>query len=641
MLVTEEQRRALWETGEDPVRGHRIVSARAGTGKTSMLAEYCSDLARQWARQYAPWQGAAVLSFTNVATREIDARVRVDPDSRSLTSTPHFLGTIDRFLNQQLFLPFGATEMPYRGRPKLVGYPVGPWKPPEGLPDTPSGAYAPRWFDCYAATATGKWIRVDKERRQINAHRSQEPPDSDPGKIDKLKRWIWSQGYATQADANYLSLQVLRASARLTDALINRFPVLIIDEAQDMTEVQHAVIDHLAESGLGHIVLVGDPYQAIYEWNTARPGLFVDKVGSSRWETATLSSTFRCSPAICAALTGMTGDDQPVRPAPDARNSTYEAPIAVIGFPKDHALHQVGTAIDRMAEYLSGRAAHRSTSPGPTIAVLGRLTADVAAMYQHVTQSWSQAPKPTSRPVKRINWNYTHTSQFLKIISERIGGNIVAAIDGYEDLMLALHHCSTRPELQRELAAQWGTHESDLIAYRTRIFADLNGIANTLSTASDPTVGECAQITTLPMHGVPPAVLRQIGADMRSRPDVLLVQQFSTPKPVSVDARLMSHHRYPNVSVLFSTIHGVKGETYDGVVFYAKEPKRKCECKQNPSSQWREILSHSMIECESKRLAYVALSRAAQALYLIVPEKDDTAWRALEINRTHHPTLFD
>ncbi|MCA1606557.1 MAG: UvrD-helicase domain-containing protein [Acidobacteria bacterium] len=142
----------------------------------------------------------------------------------------------------------------------------------------------------------------------------------------RLKEYGWSLGYAVQSNANYLAFSALAKSAVLTRSLRLRFPVLIVDEAQDMTEVQHALLDHLRRSDLKHIVLVGDEYQDIYEWNTARPRLFADKKRND-WSPKTIAETFRCSPAICSVLTTLAADGIDLVPARTGKNKDYAQPV--------------------------------------------------------------------------------------------------------------------------------------------------------------------------------------------------------------------------------------------------------------------------------------------------------------------------
>ena len=282
MPLKQDQRGALWEKNGQPIRGHYLLSARPGTGKTTTLTEYCLDIATDWRSRYQSWQGMAVLSYTNVAKDELELQIRRLGKANTLLSSPHFVGTLDAFINQMLFLPFGAHIMQYTGaRPALVGEPHRQWKSSWQLYRTrPDGAYSPQFFDCYSIGLNGIPFLVDNMPRQIKADvwaRAKQVARSNADNILSMKKHVWRNGMALQSDAAYIAYQALLASAELTKALVGRFPVLVVDEAQDMTEIQHALIDHLIAAGHKHMILVGDENQAIYEWNTARPQLFVAK----------------------------------------------------------------------------------------------------------------------------------------------------------------------------------------------------------------------------------------------------------------------------------------------------------------------------------------------------------------------------
>lgn len=122
MPLIDEQLAALWDADGSPLRQPTLVSARPGTGKTTTVTEYCISLVETWRNHYAPWQGMAILSYTNVAKHELERKIRERGTANALLSAPHFVGTLDAFLNRNIFLPFGAEQMGYAGgRPKLVG----------------------------------------------------------------------------------------------------------------------------------------------------------------------------------------------------------------------------------------------------------------------------------------------------------------------------------------------------------------------------------------------------------------------------------------------------------------------------------------------------------------------------------------
>ena len=79
--------------------------------------------------------------------------------------------------------------------------------------------------------------------------------------------------------------------------MARRFPIIVIDEAQDSSRIQIRIIDTLIRAGVTEVMLAGDPYQAIYEWRQAEPQLFEDKF--SEWEDNYY--------AVAGGIVGITG----------------------------------------------------------------------------------------------------------------------------------------------------------------------------------------------------------------------------------------------------------------------------------------------------------------------------------------------
>lgn len=629
MALTSEQREALWNDEGSPVRGHRIVSARAGTGKTTMLTEYCIDLVRMWAVSYEPWQGMAVLSYTNVAKDELEARIQKYGHGSALLSGPHFVGTIDAFTNQYISLPFGAAHMGYAGRPKLVGEPYGQWRALDTLRnDCPKDAYSPVFFDCYGFASDGSSLIVDKNPRKVSAaqeRKAEEPTPTNGHKIANLKRYVWSHGYATQSDANYLAYVALSRSAALTQSLIRRFPVLIVDEAQDMTEVQHTLLDHLRKAGQRHIVLVGDEYQAIYEWNTAKPQLFTAKKVDGFWNPSTIRSTFRCSPAICNVLANMANDGVVIGPATDGKNKDYDQPVQMREYDKADEGSAVLAAIDDLAKLLADREPHAANASTRTIAVLARSGAQVPVLRGYFTGDQTQQARPAK-------WESRYTKDYLRVVFHLGRGDMHAAAGAYESLLMNLSDHDTKADLRAALARTWGTDETNLVGYRTILFADLRAISDMIPATETVLISRCQGPCQVTLRGIPQDTLAGIARDCRSFASNAKRNQ---DQPISAlfaareERPCFSHPTFPNVQLVFSTVHGAKGETYDGVIFFTKEKSDACGCLSASSNQWSKILQHNLLDCENKRIVYVALSRAAQVLCVLAPSASVGSWRRL------------
>ena len=118
MPLSEKQKETILEP-----TGKFVVRACPGSGKTYSVARRLADKISNWESKY---QGIATLSFTNIAWQEIEKQVS-DFGMRTPIDYPHFLGTIDSFVNRFIFLPFGHLVMNCKSRPVLVGEPHGSW----------------------------------------------------------------------------------------------------------------------------------------------------------------------------------------------------------------------------------------------------------------------------------------------------------------------------------------------------------------------------------------------------------------------------------------------------------------------------------------------------------------------------------
>jgi DNA helicase-2/ATP-dependent DNA helicase PcrA len=78
-----------------------------------------------------------------------------------------------------------------------------------------------------------------------------------------------------------------------------KFPAVLIDEAQDLSPVNHQMLHHLSKSRL---IAVGDPYQSIYRFRGAETNGMSKLASRFAMTPADLSVSFRCPKAIVEAV---------------------------------------------------------------------------------------------------------------------------------------------------------------------------------------------------------------------------------------------------------------------------------------------------------------------------------------------------
>lgn len=639
MKLTTEQRDSLWSS-ESPRFGLQIISARAGTGKTTLITEYCISIADKWQTAFKPWQGMAMVSYTNVAKDEIKTKLRKSRGNTSLINNPHSIETIDSFLNKKLFLLHGGVYMGSPdGRPKLVGEPFSTFKAKDstvinkfgGVSNLDYGFIFDKTYygiDGRIYPNFGHVKHGDNGKMTVAIRKGDKaasiPWFNNGGTESKYvqalrayKETKHKEGLVSQADANYFAYKALTSSDYLTKSIIKRYPVFIIDEAQDMTEVQHAILDHLINNGLENVIMIGDEQQAIYEWNTARPELFTLKVADDNWLDHEITGTFRNSQNICNALNShtITGN---IKPAEGSKSLNYTDDIEIIDWSikDENAGLQFKAIVDDFAEHISTKDAHNDDEL--RLAILARSKEDAAQYRAFCIESPNLKVEP-------VEFEHPHSREILKVAYFVTTGDTYNAFKAYERMLHRLSDTQSHEAMKTELLNKLGFDEDYAYNYRKILYADLQTIKAQLS-GEEPTISQLSKIDEWQLRALSDGVISDIKDDYVAAVanDQPIANMLVTQNEKPVDY----HSVHNNVRLVFSTIHGVKGETYDGVLYAFREKTLACGCPNNSTNLNLKIASHNMLECENKRIQYVAMSRAAQSLWIAVAS-DDQKWQTL------------
>jgi superfamily I DNA/RNA helicase len=251
------------------------VAACPGSGKTTLLVAKLAILAKKWPHRT---RGICVLSHTNAARREIEKLVGNEAAGQRLLAYPHFIGTIHAFVDHFLTLPllrsFGykstqfSTEIAGQQLWALSGY--GAQLPPylyRKIPDKDRRKAAV----CHAHYVGEKRdLRLEAENATVWLLRKK---DTDSFRlIDKWKSTVLQAGYAAYEDTFAYGHRALKENRYLVSTLRDRFPLLFIDEAQDNSEQQSAILHRIFMDGTGSVrrQRFGDPNQAIFSFVGAK-----------------------------------------------------------------------------------------------------------------------------------------------------------------------------------------------------------------------------------------------------------------------------------------------------------------------------------------------------------------------------------
>jgi len=133
-------------------------------------------------------------------------------------------------------------------------------------------------------------------------------------------------GAYTHALGRYWAYRTLIEQPRILKALAHRYPQIVVDEAQDIGSMQVALLDLFAEAG-SEITLIGDPNQAIFEFSGA-DGSYLRSYSSRQGVISKeLTINFRSVPRIVTAANSLANrSDTPGRTEPASDNGAYFVP---------------------------------------------------------------------------------------------------------------------------------------------------------------------------------------------------------------------------------------------------------------------------------------------------------------------------
>ena len=249
------------------------VQACPGSGKTTLVAAKLILLSKKWPFQH---RGICALSHTNVAKDEIIANLHRSevPEARSLLRYPHFIGTIQEFVNRHLALPFLRSE----GHSNITI---------DNDEYFEAGLLRLSHNQRFAIRIRGSFNDEGKQRAFLRKtylifREGELVPNSDalPNRWQRqanynralsdfaqFKQQLTRQNVFLFRDMYSYGEKALHSASNLSKTISHRFPLLILDEMQDTQKFQDDLL-RLA-LGVGHpysstVQRFGDPDQAIF-----------------------------------------------------------------------------------------------------------------------------------------------------------------------------------------------------------------------------------------------------------------------------------------------------------------------------------------------------------------------------------------
>lgn len=273
MKLTEEQNKLIES------RDNTILKAGPGSGKTLSLVALINKKLKEWNILH---RGIAILSFCNSSVEELKNKIgNID--------YPHYIGTIDGFVEKYIFYPF-SPKLFFKNKDKSKIVTNDTY-----FSDLRDKSYFRK--ECYKCNKSINNILIGTDGK-IKAPKEKCFGNKQP--CIRYKEMVLQRNCVTYDDAMAISIIILKKYPKIIKLLAKRFPLIIIDEAQDTSKNQMELIEQFEVNG-STIIIVGDSDQAIYEWRKATPEIFVNKYNNSNYNKIEFLENHRSSQNICNA----------------------------------------------------------------------------------------------------------------------------------------------------------------------------------------------------------------------------------------------------------------------------------------------------------------------------------------------------
>jgi DNA helicase II / ATP-dependent DNA helicase PcrA len=245
------------------------VQACPGAGKTTVVATKIVVLLDHWCER----GGICVLTHTNVAREEIHKRLSRSDIGLAALSHPHFVGTIQSFVDKFLALPYmrekgipveqidndafaSAADEEYAREYHKLRF----WFKSKQRAGQPEDR---RYHLLEYGVAAGE-LTFDSKPTGLK-----DPSTPSYGELRRLKEALTARGVFRHADMYHFANLYLEEFPWAAGALRARFRVVILDEMQDTSAKQEALLNRLFPPDAIDVQRFGDENQKIYDMDAS------------------------------------------------------------------------------------------------------------------------------------------------------------------------------------------------------------------------------------------------------------------------------------------------------------------------------------------------------------------------------------
>lgn len=287
LQAKEELRRNDGQWSAFQSKGNCVIMAGPGSGKTKTII---LKMARLLEEEIRKPRRLACITYSNACVGEIRSRLAdlgIEDSERLLLSTVH------SFCLTELVIPYAGLAGIVFTDPVTVC----------------SASQSNTFFRKACVQALGGVpnsqfrLECDRLRRNVLDRDGEEWKNSstlEKEAIEAYESILTDQGMIDFDTIIYTGLSLVEKHEWIRKAILAKFPVIVIDEYQDLGLPLHRMVMSLMEAGL-RIIAVGDPDQSIYGFTGANPALLKALEKSPNVQSIRLKLNYRCADQIISA----------------------------------------------------------------------------------------------------------------------------------------------------------------------------------------------------------------------------------------------------------------------------------------------------------------------------------------------------
>jgi len=570
MVENPEQHAAVHEMG------HCVVLAGPGSGKTKTLT---TAMARALLEDVIKPRGVACITYNNECALELEtrlARVGIEANDRV------FIGTVHGFALAQVISPYARCVLPN-------------W--PATIRVATIAEQKRAVEDAYEATLDEgedpqkRW-RFASQKRKRDVDRTQ------PGWmgrnpelatfIESYEAHLRQQGLIDFDDMPLLALRMVREHPWIREALRARFPILFVDEYQDLGHALHELVLSLCFDAGIRLFAVGDTDQSIYGFAGSNPELLDSLTVRDDVRTFRLRFNYRSGQEIIHASMTALGEERGY----EARKGAPKSSILFKGVPGD---------LDAQAKFVVEALI-------PEIRSRDIALEQIAVLYRNFNQgnTLAGAAMTAGLPILRADnkalvRRNSRLSRFLESCARWVVGGWTDADPPFRRLA------------RDATALVYGYQASD--AERSQLELEL---VSFLSGSIGQALDANAWLTEFRRELVVPWQARaRAPEDEWSAIDEMIERTLPDAAESGLSLITFSGRVGGTGRLNLSTLHSAKGREFDVAILFG--------VNSGELPTWRDERNPNELR-ELRRLFYVGVTRARTELYLVYQKGSHSPW---------------